>query len=200
MSKYAKIAGFLRDEIEISTFIETGILGCETTLWAADHFDRVYGLEIEPNCANEAKKLFKDRPHVTIIEGDSGKTLTKLLSSLTDLALIVLDAHFYGSCTIEAIKRKIQCPIERELAAISACPLAHSVIIDDMRFFVDRDIPEGSDITQFPTLEKIVKYFEGMAVFVSGRFLVAVPRVYGQKTLEFLNTMTEEKFEEVENT
>ena len=79
MPEIAQIALEWRDKFGLTAFIETGTFNGETTEWASQHFDTVYTIEIQPLRVVANVKKFADYPNVTVIAGDSGQQLPKLL-------------------------------------------------------------------------------------------------------------------------
>jgi len=177
MTKFAEVLTYIRG-MGIATFVETGILAGKTTCWAAEHFDIVKALEIEAHSI----KIVRARcgENVEFIHGDSGETLPVVLEALTQPAVVLLDAHFPGSNTKEALKREVHCPIKRELAALVDCPITHAILIDDLKFFVAPDsLPKGSDREQFPLYAEILKQLQPRwACFAKLGILAAIPREY----------------------
>jgi len=180
MTKFAEVLTYIR-KMGIAAFVETGILAGETTCWATEHFDIVKALEIEASFIEYVRE--KCGGSIEFIHGDSGKTLPTVLKTLAQPAVVLLDAHFPGSNTEAALKQIVHCPIKRELAALIDCPIAHFILIDDMKFFMTPDkLPEGSDKEQFPLYTEILKQLQPRWVcFRKAGMLVAIP--YGYLTV-----------------
>ena len=114
-------------------FVETGTFAGDTIEAVADRFDRVYSIELDPQWHRRAVERFKDRPTVTLLQGDSGARLREVVASLTEPALFWLDAHYSGPMTARGA---LDSPIVSELDTIRAHPVrGHVVLIDDMRDF-----------------------------------------------------------------
>ena len=156
-----KLAGILTyiQGMGVTTFIETGILSGKTTCWATEHFDIVKALEIEIRFIEYVQERCGE--NVEFIHGDSGETLPIVLETLTQPAVVFLDAHFPGSNTEAALKWAVHCPIKRELAALVSCPVTHFILIDDIGFFTTPEkLPDGSDREQFPLYAEILEQLQ----------------------------------------
>ena len=119
-------------------FIETGLgmsaVGLSSAL--ALGFKEIYSIEFYPQIIEMARKKFGDYPQVTLIQGDSGEELAKLLITIHEPVTFWLDAHF--DFTVNYVKLypvplADPLPILKELKAIEAHPIkTHTILIDDM--------------------------------------------------------------------
>lgn len=117
----------------LGTLVETGTGGGATPYACRKAFSRIYTVELEPEVAARARKIFARDPHVTVLQGDSGVRITEILATLTEPALFWLDAHYSGPGTAQA---EIDTPIERELKAVLDHEVReHVILIDDARMF-----------------------------------------------------------------
>jgi Methyltransferase domain len=127
------------------TFVETGTYRGDTIAAVARDVDRVISIELDPRLADAATRRFRARGNVSILVGDSGDALPKVVAELDQPALLWLDGHFSGGVTALGVHVT---PIEQELEPIlDASRPAHLVLVDDIRLF------DGTD--GYPTLERI---------------------------------------------
>jgi len=126
-------------------FVETGTYMGEMIDSVLNLFPRIISIEFDPELAKRAKNKFSSSPHVTILQGDSGEILPKLLAEINEPCLFWLDAHYSGGVTGQADS---ETPIIREIKTILDHPCSdHVILIDDAREFT------GSK--DYPTLEEL---------------------------------------------
>jgi len=126
-------------------FIETGTYMGEMIDSILNIFPKIISIEFDPKLAQRAQSRFSSEPHVTILQGDSGEILPKLLAEINGPCLFWLDAHYSGGVTAHADQ---ETPIIREIKTILDHPCAdHVILIDDAREFT------GSK--DYPTLEEL---------------------------------------------
>jgi len=151
-------------------FIETGTLTGATL----DRIARLpgvfcYSIEIEARLFSRAKNVFRDRPNIELILGDSALALPPLLENLAEPALFWLDGHYSGG-----ISGRGECdtPIAAELDAILAHPRKdHRILIDDARLF------DGTG--GYPRLSELLARFEDHSSYrasVSADIIRITPR------------------------
>ena len=109
-----------------------------------NHFEKIYSIELSEKLFNRAKKRFKDYSHITILHGDSGIVLNKLIPEIDKPALFWLDGHYSGGITAKGEK---ECPVPEELKTILKSSLPHIILIDDARLF--------NGTHDYPTIEQI---------------------------------------------
>lgn len=141
--KQQRIAKY-KQKHNIDTLVETGTyLG--DMIWAQrNSFAHIYSIELSKVFADLAKKRFSKYPHITIIEGDSGEVMTKLIKQINKKAIFWLDGHYSGGATACAGK---ECPVYEELEAIFQSDIEHVLLIDDARCFVGAN--------SYPTVEEL---------------------------------------------
>lgn len=122
------------------TFIETGTYLGLMVHAQLKNFSRIYSIELDKKLFEQAKEKFSSNHHVTILHGDSGDVLYKLMKDINEPAMFWLDGHYSGGITAKGEK---ECPILNELDAIlNAKPFEHLLLIDDARLFTgDNDYP-----------------------------------------------------------
>jgi len=164
-----------RDELNITTFIETGTYKGQTSLWAADNFECVVTIEGDGNRYGKTKPVFKDKPNVEPIYGDSRTALQPIVSKLRKPALIWLDAHWCGNYD-KSVGTMGECPIEDELKTLAKYKTRHIILIDDARLFVNPP-PMPHDPDQWPTLDKIKGLLpDDYSVSIWNDAIIAVPQ------------------------
>lgn len=127
-----EIVSQLRQNYEITHFIETGTYLGHTAAWAAEHFEKVTTIELSHPIYESTREQYK---HLTAIDfhfGDSREVLQDIAPSLDMPALFWLDGHWSGGETYGA---EDQCPLIEEIQAINASPIPHFIFIDDARLF-----------------------------------------------------------------
>lgn len=133
--KIAIVRSYVK-KYRIRRFIETG------TFYGAmaDAIGRldvaVDTIELDPDLACRARRIFAARSNIKVHLGDSSKVLPHLLKELVEPAVFWLDAHYSGGITARG---EVDSPISRELEAILDHPLGHVILVDDARAFVGRD-------------------------------------------------------------
>jgi hypothetical protein len=111
-------------------------------------FNRIYSIELDRALASAAQVRFAASPHVTILQGDSGRVLPEILRGIQSPCLFWLDGHYSEGITARGDRVT---PILAELTAV----LSHSVhghvaLIDDARLF------DGTD--DYPTLDDLRRW------------------------------------------
>jgi hypothetical protein len=133
----------------LGTLVETGTYLGFMVRATLNTFRRIYSIELEETLYRRAAKKFSKFNHVTILQGDSGEVLSKLLESLDEPCLFWLDAHHSSGATFKTGKGKLLTPIISELEQILAHPKAenHVTLIDDAREFTGEN--------DYPTVDRI---------------------------------------------
>ena len=135
----------------LGTLVETGTYLGFMVRASLDTFRRIYSIELEETLYRRAAKKFSRFNHVTILQGDSGEVLSKLLESLDEPCLFWLDAHHSSGATFKTGKGKLMTPIISELEHILSHPKAqsHVILIDDAREFTgENDYPTVSGLKE----------------------------------------------------
>jgi len=128
----------------LETLVETGTYLGFMVFSTKDTFRRIYSIELEENLYRRAKRKFSKFNHVTILQGDSGEVLSKLLESLNEPCLFWLDAHHSSGAAFKTGRGKLLTPISSELEHILSHAKAqgHVILIDDAREFTgEHDYP-----------------------------------------------------------
>lgn len=134
----------------IRILIETGTFLGDMVYAMRPHFDHVYSIELSDIYFNKAKDRFKNAENVTLLHGDSGNELGKLLKHISEPIIFWLDGHYSGGTTAKGEK---ETPIYEELNHIFEHWQNGSVIIiDDARLF-------GTD-PSYPTIDEISEFIK----------------------------------------
>lgn len=132
-----------------TVFIETGTYLGRMVYAMMNRFPKIYTIELSKELQNRAAKLFRDRPHIKCLWGDSGKVMKDLMPEIKEGAIFWLDGHY--SSGITAMGETI-CPVLNELRAISSYDkYNHIILIDDARLFLtgDQQYPLYTDLVTF---------------------------------------------------
>ncbi|MCP5150459.1 MAG: hypothetical protein H6983_17450 [Ectothiorhodospiraceae bacterium] len=142
--KNAAIRDYAR-RFRVDTLVETGTFYGAMILENADHFTRIFTVELDPDLHHRACTLFAPFPHVTPLQGDSGEVVDDILEALDEPALFWLDAHYSGRGTAHG---SLSTPIEREIEAILRHRVAgHVILVDDAHDF--------GRLRDYPTLDAL---------------------------------------------
>jgi len=117
---------------ETRVFIETGTYYGNMLQACLGHFDKLISFEIESHFYRRAQKVFGRMSNVTLVHGDSGELLPKILCMIKCPCLFWLDAHY--SCGLTG-RAKLETPIRSELEAILSHTHRHTILIDDASSF-----------------------------------------------------------------
>jgi hypothetical protein len=133
----------------VETLVETGTYLGFMVRATKDTFRRIYSIELEETLYRRAVKKFSGFNHVTILQGDSGEVLSRLLETLGEPCLFWLDAHHSSGATFKTGKGKVMTPIVSELEQILAHSKAerHVILIDDAREFTGEN--------DYPTIDEL---------------------------------------------
>jgi hypothetical protein len=166
---------FLKQRLDLGTFVETGTFGGSTAAWAARHFPRVYSIEASEKHWREARARYSALDNVTFSLGHSPHQLAALMPQF-DRPLFWLDAHWCGSDTAGSAS---ECALLDELQAIAKANLKQpAILIDDARLFL-RPPPAPHRWEQWPDFSAVLAALKTCGdVYVAVRedVIVAVPR------------------------
>jgi hypothetical protein len=139
-----------RDKGRIKYFVETGTYRGNTSFWAAQHFEKVFTIEIDPEISRETASR-ADRPsNIEFLVGNSRDILPQVIKQLNGSAVFWLDGHW---CNVTELGKDMECPLIEELHTLRT--LKDSVIlIDDARAFLG-PLPPPHDNTQWPRVDEI---------------------------------------------
>ncbi|MEZ6051187.1 MAG: hypothetical protein R3B91_06250 [Planctomycetaceae bacterium] len=128
--------------------VETGTYRGDMVEAMKHDFDRIYSIELSEQLHEECCERFARTPHVTLLQGDSGRVLGELMPSIDQPTLFWLDGHYSAGVTAQGEK---DTPIWEELGHIFAAPdLGHVLLIDDARCFGQDDgYPTITELQEF---------------------------------------------------
>ena len=143
-----------------NVLIETGTFLGDMVEAQSNNFKKIYSIELQHKFAEKARERFKNKEHITILQGDSSKLLRVILSEINEPVIFWLDAHYSGGLTARGEK---DCPIYAELDAIFESKFDHVLLIDDARYFNGSgDYPKIESLTEFvQTKDKRYKFAVG---------------------------------------
>jgi len=128
---------FLREyakRFPADVFVETGTYRGGTLSALKHDFPELHSIELNPEFATRARRIFRAEPHITIHEGDSAVVLKNVLEKIRGKSAIFwLDGHYFSKVPQFV---EDESPIARELEAIRDSgvePVA--ILIDDVREF-----------------------------------------------------------------
>lgn len=161
----------LKLQYNLQYFVETGTLMGDMIEGVKEDFEALFSIELSSELYQKACRRFAGDTKITLIEGDSGIEMYKLVAKIDKPALFWLDGHYSGGFTARGEK---DTPVLNELKAIfSMKENRHVVVIDDARYF-------GTD-PEYPSLEKVFEYVRNerpeMKVFLENDAIVICPQI-----------------------
>lgn len=135
-------------EYNLSIMVETGTYMGEMVEALRETFEKVYSIELSEKFAQRARKYFRGRSNVKILQGDSGDVIGELLKEIDQATLFWLDGHWSAD---ETARGRKSTPIMEELDHIlRAKDLRHVILIDDARAFgKSEDYPTMDELESF---------------------------------------------------
>ena len=162
---YQKRAGY-------NILVETGTYKGDMILAQKDFFKKIYSIELSEALFEKAKQRFRKYPYVTLLQGNSGDVIAKVLNELQEPAVFWLDGHYSGGITAKIEKYS---PINEELQTLIANNrLQHIILIDDARGFTG----EHGYLTLDEVKDMTIKYFPGYHFSVDEDIIRLVPEKF----------------------
>ena len=151
--------------------VETGTYHGEMVAAMKGFFAEVISIELSPMLYAKARERFQRDRNVTLVQGDSGQEIGRVVAQLRQPALFWLDGHYSAGETACGDK---ETPILEELGHILAAgDIGHVIIIDDARCF-------GSE-PSYPTVEEVKRFVlarrENVAISIEHDSIRIVPQV-----------------------
>ena len=138
------------EQLKLRIFVETGTYFGDTVAAVMSSFDKLYSIELSRDIYEIARKRFVKMDKVTIIHGDSGVEIEKVLNWLDQPALFWLDSHFSGGVTAKGVK---DTPIIEEMTQILSSKIeGHVIIIDDAHSF--------GTVPDYPSIEELIDFIK----------------------------------------
>jgi len=177
---------WLSKTFQINTFVETGTNRAETTVWASEHFERVFTVEGYEPLYLKAVENFGHRSNIKFLKGDSRDHIKTIVSSLTEPAIFWLDAHWCGEHTFG---KSDECPVVGELEELNRTTMPHMVLIDDARLFLAPP-PAPHEASHWPNISEVCHLLTSHGlnryVAIHEDVIVGVPDAAKPKFIEFL--------------
>jgi hypothetical protein len=161
------------NKVKFNNFIETGTYKGETSFWAAQYFEKVYTIEIDPEISKITSSQIDVPENIHFLIGNSKDLLKPLVSQITGRSFFWLDGHWCSG----AGGKDEECPLYFELEAISN--LHDSVVfIDDARCFLG-PLPPPHNHADWPLIDdlicKLKLYFPRSFVTIIDDVIICVP-------------------------
>jgi len=166
----------LRDRFGLKYFVETGTHHGKTASWAAQHFKRVWTIEVDERFHREAKSLYGHQEKIAFVLGDSRVALPTIIESLAIPTLFYLDAHWTPDLEIPRPDSG-ECPLLEELKLIHTHERApmHVIVIDDARIFTDGVDEEVHTASDWPNWGQICGALLARKVYIEDDVIVGEP-------------------------
>lgn len=181
-----ELTKFLRDKLNINTFVETGTGLGRTAKIASELFDFVYTIEADKERWHYNIDQFKNINGAVCLFGESPQKLKDLLNSFEkvfpdEIMCIFLDAH----CSYREQVTNVACPVLEEIKII---PNRHVIIIDDAHSFLNvHKVKKVMGI--WPELTDVIlalKERNNPYIIVDGKSIVTIPRELKSEVQEFM--------------
>jgi hypothetical protein len=142
-----------------SVLIETGTYKGAMLDSCQNLFEKLYSIELDQKLYDLAQEKYNRESKISILQGDSGIELEKLLKKINEPCLFWLDGHYSAGITAKA---DLDTPIINELKSIFNHRVKnHVILIDDARLFVGKN--------DYPTIEglkEIVNEYDSSKVVI----------------------------------
>ena len=176
----------LQRALPLRVFVETGTFRGDTAAIAAQRFQRVFTIELDPELFAQAAARLGTLPNVQSLLGDSQRTLRELAPQLAkESVLYWLDAHWCGAGTGG---QKQECPLLAELEAIGSLSQESALLIDDARLLLAPP-PPPHDPSQWPQLVEVVERLSGLSprhkIWIINDVLIFAPPGAHQAVVEY---------------
>jgi hypothetical protein len=161
----------------IPNFVETGTFQGGTTLWAAQHFNKVITIEINPEFSRAVAARPDCPKNIEFLVGDSAHLMSAVAAKLSGPTLFWLDGHY---CGLGTGNPAAECPIMEELRALVGT-LDPVVMIDDARCFLGPPPPphEPSHWVSIDDLYRFfIEHFPNHTSTVFDDVIITVPKRY----------------------
>ena len=137
-------------------YVETGSLAGDSIAAAIKAgFSTIHSIELSDLFYKRCVNRFKNNPNVHLHHGYSEKKLPKIISKITQQAVIFLDSHWSDGNTA---KGENPVPLLLELDGLAKAPIKnHIIMIDDVRLFGTDDLNIWQEITLNKVLELLRK-------------------------------------------
>ena len=155
-----------------NVLVETGTYKGDMVFAQRNHFKKIYSIELSEALFEKAKKRFRGKTGITLLQGNSGDVIATVLEVLKEPAIFWLDGHYSGGIT--ATIEKFSPVIEELQTLIANNYFRHIILIDDARGFTGENgypaLVEVKDITS--------KHFPGYHFSVDEDIIRIVPQAF----------------------
>lgn len=182
-AEIGQLVSEIREEFDITHFVETGTNVGVTAEGASEEFDQVITIEFDTDLNNQALQKRGHIENIDFVKGKSQEKLKEIVPELDGPAVFHLDAHCGGKWSKSAGETLEEeglheCPLLEELEIMSDGEHTHFIFIDDARVFTSpRREPFNAD--EWPTLQEIIHKLEEMNpeydVIIFKDEIIAVP-------------------------
>ena len=181
-------ASWLKDALNVDTFVETGTYKGQTSHQMARIFKNVFTVEGSEFYYKVAVQNLINAANVSITNSDSVSFLEGSIWNYKP-AIFWLDAHWCGT---ETAGVENECPVIAEIRALKNIDLSKSaILIDDARLFL-KPPPEPHKIDQWPTLREVLEHLpKNHQVFVQDDVIYSVPVSISRDFAKFLKSRNE---------
>jgi FkbM family methyltransferase len=142
----------LKNEYNLPTFVETGTFQGSTSVWASEHFQKVFTIEFAKHIYEATSTAYSHVKNIEFLWGHTKDQLKLVVPQLKEPALFWLDAHWMGGGTAG---ENDECPLLEELQIINDSECEHFILIDDARLFLSPP-PSPHRIEQWPGIHEIM--------------------------------------------
>jgi hypothetical protein len=179
---------WLKGQVPIATFVETGTYFGNTTLWAASNFNRVISIEADERLYEKASVRLRSFKNIELHRGQSQEILKRLIPGIEKPTIVWLDAHWSGLGTAG---EDFECPLLEEILAVDASAPQHYLLIDDGRLFLNPPQPPHKP-EQWPAIGTVIdrlraKFCDAYIGFWND-VIVRVPKEMGPPLEAFMET------------
>lgn len=168
----------LLEKYDIPYLVESGTANGDSARAASKLFKVVWTIEVI-----EGRQDIKDAPdNVYYVTGDSSEILPDIVEEIkqriktNQYTLFYLDAHYSGDTINES--GYPECPLLKEIEAVSEYGDGAIIIIDDARLFLGQP-PHPHDPTQWPSIKEIFillnEKFPYHHITVTDDYILAIP-------------------------
>jgi hypothetical protein len=133
----------------LSVLVETGTYLGDMVAAMSGIYEKIYSIELSTELHRRAVRRFARDPSISILQGDSGIMLARIVAELERPTLFWLDGHYSGGITAKGDRST---PILSELTTVMALQLPFVVLIDDAMLF--------NGTKDYPTMEELKAHIE----------------------------------------
>lgn len=162
----AQLMTDIRDEFDVTHFVETGTNVGQTAEWASGEFERVRTIELDRDLYDTALEKRGHIENIDFIRGKSQEKLDDVVPTLDRPGIFHLDAHCGGKWAASAGESLDRdgldiCPLLEEFEILAKSDVTHYLFIDDARVFT-APRREPFDMDEWPDLQDVVNGLEAI--------------------------------------